>query len=259
MNRILSTAVLTALFAGCAPDLCAADIPAKEPPELIVLRARFQNDLQQTLKPIQSQYVSELQVMVNALTRKGDLDDALAVQKEMKNPGANKEPVEKPAEFVAAKATYESAVKAKASVIQQNFILQLESLTKTLSQRADLAGALAVKAEVQKQEETTEYGVKVNGSTGQASSAPGGLERFKAQLKGTVWKLSTHPVQRLTFGEDGFLHASWHNKAHPWRVAGVGHVEAAFNNTSNVPAPFIFDPELTTMKVNNVDVWNRVR
>jgi len=84
---ILSLAVITGIYAGIVPCVCAAAPAVDEPGELSEARARYEKDVEFATRPLRERYVQALAKVKKSLTFKGDLAGALMVQKEIESFG----------------------------------------------------------------------------------------------------------------------------------------------------------------------------
>jgi hypothetical protein len=84
MNQsLLATTAALLLFALGAQ----AQAPGGQS-QLDLLKARHQQDVNATIKPIQDRYILKLKALMTRLTQSGDLDGAHAVELELKRLGA---------------------------------------------------------------------------------------------------------------------------------------------------------------------------
>lgn len=65
--------------------LLAQDAPTKEPEELKRLRQEYTQKREAALKPINASYKQKLELLINSLTQRNQLDSAVAVRKELEN------------------------------------------------------------------------------------------------------------------------------------------------------------------------------
>ena len=71
------------VFFIVSPEQAFAQAAPKEPADLTALRSRFNAEIESAKKPIQERYIFQLQALLKALTMRGDLAGATAVQKEL--------------------------------------------------------------------------------------------------------------------------------------------------------------------------------
>lgn len=79
--RLFPSALLAVSF-FCI-GIATAQNSRSQPKELVDLRSRFDAEVAAAVQPIQNIYISELQKLLNAATRRGDLPAANAVQAEL--------------------------------------------------------------------------------------------------------------------------------------------------------------------------------
>ena len=74
---------MVALVASLQFLASAEDTVEKLPPDCAALKKQYLRDTENATKPIRARYVSALQALVAAATRKGDLAGALTIQNEL--------------------------------------------------------------------------------------------------------------------------------------------------------------------------------
>lgn len=149
----------------------AQNVPAA-PREMEPLKARYAADVVAAITPVKARYEQQLQGLMKSLTTKADLNGALAVKNEVEwlslggpAPAASASP----REMGPLKARYAADVQVALKPIKDRYEKQLQALTKSLTTKDDLAGALAVKNEIES--------LSIDNSTA-AATAVAGYWRF---------------------------------------------------------------------------------
>ena len=85
MKRVNNQFTILAILLITAAMLRAQDVPTKEPEELKRLRQEYQQKREAALKPITLSYQQQLEQLSKNFTQRSQLDEALAVRKELEN------------------------------------------------------------------------------------------------------------------------------------------------------------------------------
>ena len=176
MNLRISILLFISVILSSAAMAQVSSLP---PRQLTTLKTRFEKELRNAREPIQAQYVASLEGMVNEVTKSGDLDGALAVQRELnaaKGKGGEIIGGNAPAQLTALKAKYDAALKSASEKLQSSYIEALEALQDSFTKAGNLPAALEVRREVTV--------TKSGASRGDANTSP------DAELLGS-WSVSS--------------------------------------------------------------------
>lgn len=136
-------------------------VPAAKTTQLDNLKAQYQQGEQALVKPIRDNYLLALNALMKTLTQNQRLDEALAVQQEMKNTEAAPAPsfVDQiavgaqpaggmPTQLDMLKSKYSSDLRTAIRPIQERYLVLLNNMLNAATQSANLDLAVAIRDEM---------------------------------------------------------------------------------------------------------------
>jgi hypothetical protein len=124
------------------------------PPELEAVRKTHQSHVKTVSAPLVAQYKQSLELLKRTLGSRGNLQGALAVQKEMEALHAGKitpagdGAADDPADLKSARSNFHRQLGSALNPVNTRYVQTLDALKKELGARGDIQGALAVQAEL---------------------------------------------------------------------------------------------------------------
>lgn len=157
---------VTSVGAVAALPVAPATVAGRKPPELVTLSTNYGRqfklmaaDGEQRIKQAQAGYAAALAELENAAKRRGDLDGVIAVRAESARFGKGTEPsvAEKsamPESLSQQRSRYDTEltrlvgeIQEKQTQVQKQYLAELETLERHLTQRGNIEGALEVRSE----------------------------------------------------------------------------------------------------------------
>lgn len=150
LARVLVAAI------GCLGLLGDVSVHAEVamPAELVTLRSQYEAGLARSVAPVKERYLATLNMMLEGLTRAGNLDDAVAVNTELKSikeSGKTTTSGEKLPSLRVARDQYEKELSQVTQQLQARYIAALDAMVTNLTKRGLLDEALMVKHEEDRQ------------------------------------------------------------------------------------------------------------
>jgi len=146
-----------------------------------------------------------------------------------------------PADLTTLRAKYEAELKAGTDLLRARQIARLEALAKTLTQRGDLDGVVAVRNEI-----ATLGGTPTSDAVKAATKAPATATGLQAALKGTSWTWEAFDgTSQLTFMADGTIKDTrWGPGRFTWRATSPDSV--SIEDSQHHLARLKFDPTMSS-------------
>lgn len=223
LSTLSMKAPLIALVLAASTALSSAQDP---PDDLNSLKSSYEKARQEAVQPIKTRYVDSLHTMKLKYSQAGNLENALAVEDEIKTVSADQPATSggvKPAppeDLAVLQQIYQISTSRATDPLARKYIEALEAMKLKYTQMNKLDLAVEVDREIKAQRAA----LPVKNTTATQSVDI-------AKLTGTRWRLPRHVLPEtpdndkwVRFAADGVLECGWGPKTMIWRLNESGTV-----------------------------------